>query len=48
MKMEKEKKCGMCGCTESSQWIKRYGTYTCGACMQEIKDMIDYDTQNCW
>ena len=46
--MEKEKKCGMCECTEAAQWIKKYGTYTCGACMQEMKDMMDYDSQNCW
>jgi len=46
--MNEEKKCGMCECTEAAQWIKKYGTYTCGACMQEMKDMVDYDSQNCW
>jgi len=47
--MSKEKICDMCECTVAAQWIKNYdGTYTCGACMQEMKDMVDYDSQNCW
>ena len=44
--MSDEKKCDMCKCTEAKQWIVTHKTYTCGACMQEIKDMADYDSQN--
>ena len=47
--MSKEKICDMCEGTDAPQWFKNYdGTYTCGACMLEMKDMIDYDSQNCW
>jgi len=47
--MSEEKKCGMCECTEASQWVRGFGgTYTCGACMQEMKDMVDFDSQGSW
>ena len=47
--MSDEKKCGMCECTEASQWVRGFnGTYTCGACMQEMKDMVDFDSQGSW
>ncbi len=41
--MSEEKKCGMCESTSAEQWIKKYGTYTCGACMQEMWDMVHLD-----
>jgi len=44
-KMTEEKKCDMCECTEAKQWIENNGACICGACMQEIKDMMDYNTQ---
>jgi hypothetical protein len=46
--MSEVKKCGMCESTEAAQWVEKHGTYTCGACMQEMKDMVDLDSQNCW
>jgi len=39
-----EKKCDMCECTQAKQWIENNGACICGACMQEIKDMMDYDS----
>lgn len=36
----------MCECTVAAQWIKKHRTYICGACMQEMKDMMDYDSQH--
>jgi|TARA_B100000287_G_scaffold355140_1_gene345659 hypothetical protein len=48
-KTNEKKKCGMCECTDAPQWVKGFdGTYTCGACMQEMKDMVDYDIQGSW
>ena len=44
--MSKEKRCGMCECTSAGQWIKSWDGWTCGACMQEMKDMVDFDSQN--
>lgn len=46
--MSEEKKCGMCECTSAEQWIRRHNTWICGACMQELRDLLDYDSQNCW
>lgn len=46
--MSNEKRCGMCECTSAGQWIKSWDGWTCGACMQEMKDMVDFDSQNCW
>jgi|ETNvirnome_6_100_1030635.scaffolds.fasta_scaffold12595_4 hypothetical protein len=39
-----KKKCDMCECTQAKQWIENNGACICGACMQEIKDMMDYDS----
>ena len=41
--MTEGKVCGMCECTVAAQWIKKHGTYTCGACMQEMWDMAHLD-----
>lgn len=37
------KKCGNCETTVAEQWIVKHGTYTCGACMQEMWDMEHLD-----
>jgi hypothetical protein len=46
--MSEEKKCGMCESTSAEQWVESWDGWTCGACMQEMKDMVDFDSQNCW
>ena len=46
--MSEEKKCDMCECTVAGQWIKNKYSWTCGACMLELKDLWDFDSQNCW